>query len=147
MEVNDFIDLNTTELFDDSNESFDKLEENDNSGRNISEDDNFGTTTSTDMADTREEFSSSDAGKTSTDVVSRNNFTFFPYLNWCTMRTYSHTRIPTHTKRHIVHFAELKSKINPPKRPGRCNLHTAMLPQFVRYHVISNDLVRRMNGC
>lgn len=81
MEVNDFMDLNTTELFDDSNDSFDNNEDGNDSEIIISgsDDDNSRTSLSPDNecdAIMMDEIISSDAEKTSTDVVSLN-FNFF----------------------------------------------------------------------
>lgn len=82
MEVNDFMDLNTTELFDDSNDSFDKNEEGNNSETIISDsdDDNFRTSISPDNernATIIDDGISSDAGMTSTEVVSLNFYNIF----------------------------------------------------------------------
>lgn len=70
MEADDFTDLNTTELFDDSNDSLDGNEKDNNIVSNISSDDNLKTTGSCDNANVSEDFNSLDAGKTSTDLVS-----------------------------------------------------------------------------
>lgn len=73
MEENDFMDLNTTELFDDSNDSFDKNDEGNNSETiNSSNDgDNFRITFSPDNEDDSmlvDGAISSDAGKATTEV-------------------------------------------------------------------------------
>ncbi len=82
MEVNDFMDLNTTELFDDSNDSFDENEEGDNSVMNISDDVNIGAENSPDserIGNVNDDVHSADAGTTiaTTDVVSLDFFTSF----------------------------------------------------------------------
>lgn len=76
MEVNDFKGLNTTELFDDSNDSFDKNEKGNDSETIVSDsdDDNFRTTLSPNdeyNADIMDDSNSSDAEELST-VVSSN---------------------------------------------------------------------------
>lgn len=87
MEVNDFMDLNTTELFDDSNDSFDNNEDGNNSEIIISgsDDDNSRTSLSPDNecdAIIMDEIISSDAEKTSTDVVSLNFYYFLLPFIW-----------------------------------------------------------------
>lgn len=78
MEVNDFTDLNTTELFDDdSNDSFDHNDDGNNSEPIVSgsDDDNCRTTFSPDEDRNTiimDEIIPADAGQSSTDVVSLN---------------------------------------------------------------------------
>ncbi|XP_037044987.1 uncharacterized protein LOC119080665 isoform X2 [Bradysia coprophila] len=74
MEVNDFMDLNTTELFVDSDESIDKNVEDNNSETLIldSEDDNFATTFSSDSERSGngiEDCSAADAEEATGDVI------------------------------------------------------------------------------